>query len=203
MRKLYTRRKQKYTHSPWWGQDSMQGLKWDMRTVSSEKWKHTYCMSAIKHASLYLPKKSLYFCWGLRIIYRVFLIQQLFPSYTTFICKDASSLLVKTFSSLSWASGCSKQGLPHRRGEVGTSRAGSHWLGPTVCESQAELDQHMWSGSDTAQRWPDTSPAPGWVRGQARKSVSSSGSRHGKKKSGNKTQSASNQFLHTRKATCR
>lgn len=199
MRKLYTRRrKQKYTHSPCRRQDSMQGLKWDMRTVSSEKWKHTYCMSAIKHASLCLPKKSLYFCWGLRIIYTVFLIQQLFPSNTIFICKDASSLLVKTFSSPSWASGCSKQGLPHRRGEVGTSQAGSH----SVQESQAELDQHMWSGSDTAQRWPDTSPAPGWVRGQARKSVSSSGSRHGKKKLGNKIQSASNQFLHTRKATC-
>lgn len=156
------------------GEDGTAGRFWNrnVRTVSSEKWKHTYCVSAIKCASLYLSEKSsVVFLSRVENHKRNVSDTVVFPfRHFTFACKEASKeVFLKGRLFLLY---------PELQGAAsGASLPRSH----TAWAGRAELDQRAGSGSDTARHSPGMSPALRWVQGQARKSVSSSGSRNGKR----------------------
>lgn len=76
------------------GEDGTAGRFWNrnVRTVSSEKWRHTYCVSAIKCASLSLSEKSLVvFLSRVENHKRNVSDTVVFPfRHFTFTCKEAS-----------------------------------------------------------------------------------------------------------------
>lgn len=151
MRKLYTRGKPRHTHRPWWGQDCRQVLRWDVRTVSSEKWKHTYYMSAIKSASFYLSKKSLV-VFLLRVenhIHRVSDIA-IFPfRHFTFTCKE--DFLILSIRVQQEGPAC-----PTGMGRWTPARQGPHWQGPIVCK---QGEQSWTSVHDQGQAQPSVHQA--------------------------------------------
>lgn len=165
------------------GEDGTAGRFWNrnVRTVSSEKWRHTYCMSAIKCASLSLSEKLL-----VVFLSRVENHKRHVSDTVVFPSDTLPSLVKKQVKKSSWKEDFFFSVLSFRVQQAGPAPQGQPGRGlaaevPYCASGAAEPDQRAGSGSDTARRSPGMSTALRWVRGQASKSVSSSGPRNGKR----------------------